>query len=110
MGVQKTPYQKTYGLQVGSQDFTVDFQGTNRQFDWIEISLEYDDKSDKHLTLYDSYNAECACRLIKSLEFANISEQYSATNSLKFDTDNDLQNYLLWKHYLAWNTTVMPHP
>ena len=53
MGVQKTPYQKTYELQVGSQDFTVDSQGANRQFDWIEISLAYE-KSDKHLTTYDS--------------------------------------------------------
>ena len=44
MGVQKTPYQKTYELQVGSQDFTVDFQGANRQFDWIEISLVYKKK------------------------------------------------------------------
>ena len=48
MGVQKTPYQKTYELQAGSQDFTVDFQGANRQFDWIEIALVYD-KSNKHL-------------------------------------------------------------
>ena len=100
MGVQKTPYQKTYELQVGSQEFTVDFQCTNRQFDWIKISLLYD-KSDKHLTSYYSYNAECTCKLIKSLEFANISDQYSSTNTLKFDTDNDLQKHLLWKQYLA---------
>ena len=53
MGVQKTPYQKTYELQAGSQDFMVDFQGANRQFDWIEISLVYD-KSNKHLTACDS--------------------------------------------------------
>ena len=80
MGVQKTPYQKTYELQAGSQDFTVDFQGANRQFDWIEISLVYD-KSDKHLTAYDSYNAECASKFIKSLEFANISDQHISTNT-----------------------------
>ena len=100
MRVQKTPYQKTYELQVGSQEFTVDFQGANRQFDWIKISLLYD-KSDIHLTFYYSYNAECACKLIKSLEFANISDQYSSTNTLKFDTDNDLQKHLLWKQHLA---------
>ena len=29
MGVQKTPYQKTYELQAGSQDFTVDLQGAS---------------------------------------------------------------------------------
>ena len=62
MGVQKTPYLKTYELQTGTQDFSVDFIGANRQFDWIEISLVYD-KSDKHLIIYDSYNAECAARL-----------------------------------------------
>ena len=103
MGVQKTPYQETYELQAGSQDFTVDFQGANGQFHWIEISLIYD-KSDKHLTAYDSYNAECASKFIESLEFANISDQYSSTNTLKFETDNDLQKHLLWKQYLAWHT------
>ena len=103
MGVQKTPYQKFYELQTGSQDFTVDFQGANRQFDWIEISLVYD-KSDKHLTAHDSYNAECASKFIKSLEFANISDQHSSTNTLKFDICNDLQKHLVWKQYLAWCT------
>ena len=65
MGVQKTPYQKTYELQASSQDFMVDFQGANRQFDWIQIFLVYD-KSNIHLTAYDSYNAECASKFIKS--------------------------------------------
>ena len=46
MGVEKTPYQKTYEIQAGSQDFTVDVQGANRQFDWIEI-FPVCDKSDK---------------------------------------------------------------
>ena len=96
MGVQKPPYQKTHELQAGSQDFTVDFQGENRQFDWIEISLVYG-KSDKHMTANDSYNAECASKFIKSLEFANISNQHSPTNTLKFDIGNYLQKHLLWK-------------
>ena len=103
MGVQKTPYQKSYELQEGSQDFTVDFQGANRQFDWIEISLVYN-KSDKHLRAYDSYNAECGSKFIKSLEFPNISDQHSSTNTLKFDSGNDLQKHLLLKQYLAWYT------
>ena len=103
MGVRKTPYQKTYELQADSQDFMVDFQGANRKFDWIEISLVYD-KSDKHLTAYDSYNAECTSKFIKSLEFANISNRHSSTNTLKFDIGNDLQKHLLWKQHLAWCT------
>ena len=82
MGVQKTPYQKTYEIQAGSQDFTVDFQGANRRFDWIEISLAHN-KSDKHLTIYDSYNSETAAKLIKTIEFANISNENSATSTLR---------------------------
>ena len=58
MGVQKTPYLQTYELQTGTQDFSVNFLGANRQFDWIKIYLVYD-KSNKHLTIYDSYNAQC---------------------------------------------------
>ena len=103
MGVQKTPYQKTYELQAGSQDFTVDFQGANRQFDWIEISLVYD-KSGKHLSPYDRYNLETAARLIKTIDFANISNENSATNSLRYDLDNDLHKHLLYKQFLACNT------
>ena len=33
MGKQKTPYQNTYEMKAGSQEFTVDFKGCNRQFD-----------------------------------------------------------------------------
>ena len=42
--------------------------------------------------------------MTKSLEFANINEQYSATNTLKYDNSNDLQKHLLWKQFLAWHT------
>ena len=56
------------------------------------------------MTAYGSYNAECASKFIKSLEFANISDQHSSTNTLKFDIGNDLQKHLLWKQYLAWCT------
>ena len=110
MRVQKTPYQKTCELQAGSQDFTVDFQGVNRQFDSIEISLVYK-KSDKHLTAYDSYNAECVSKFIKSLEFANISDQPSSTNTLKFDIGNDLQKHICGNSiWLGIQTDARPHP
>ena len=42
MGIIKTPYQKTYEKQIGSQEFTVDFKESDRQFDWLEVSLVYD--------------------------------------------------------------------
>ena len=96
IGIQKTPYQKTYELQAGSQEFTVDFKGWDRPFDWLEISLVYD-KSDKHLTICDSYDAECAARIIKKIELLNISDAYSSTNMMKFNISNNTQKHLLWK-------------
>ena len=50
MGIQKTPYQKTYELQVGLQEFDVDFKGCKRQFYWLEILLD-SDKSEKQTTI-----------------------------------------------------------
>ena len=55
MGIEKTPDQKMYELQAGSQEFTVDFKGCDRQLDWLKISLLYN-KSDKHLTICNSDN------------------------------------------------------
>ena len=103
MGLQRTPYLKTYEVQTGTHDFTVDFIGASRQFDWIEISLVFD-KSDKHLTIYDSHKVKCTARLIKSLGFGNVSEEYSATNALRYNTSNDLQKHLLYKQFVGWHT------
>ena len=61
------------------------------------------DKSDKHLTICDSYNFECVAKIIKSMNLANTSDAYSATNTVKFDTSNDTQNHMLWKQYVAWH-------
>lgn len=72
-GVEKTPLQKTYEMQIGSIRFDIDFPGASRQFDWVEISLVYD-KSDKHTKIYDSYNVEKAAQNNKSIELENVSE------------------------------------
>ena len=42
----------------------MDFNGCDTQFDWLEKSLLYN-KSNKHLTIYDSYNAEATAKLIE---------------------------------------------
>ena len=55
MGVQKILIQKTYKISVSSDSTNVDFLSSNRQFDWIEMSLVFD-KSDKLTTICDSYN------------------------------------------------------
>ena len=61
------------------------------------------DKNNKHATIYDCYNAECVARMIKNIELSNISNAYSAKNTMKFDINNDTQKNLLWKQYIAWH-------
>ena len=82
MGAQKTPIQKTYEIKTGSDSLNVEFSGTNRQFDWLEISI-VNDRSDKRRTVYDSYNRELAAQTIKSLQLSNFTEIYSLTNEKK---------------------------
>ena len=79
MGAQKTPIQKTYEISKGQDSLNVEFVCSNSQFDWIEISI-VPDKSDKHTTIYDSYNRELAAQTIKSLKLSNFTEIYSLTN------------------------------
>ena len=45
MGAQKTPIQKTYEISKGQDSLNVEFLGSNRQFDWLEIYI-VPDKSD----------------------------------------------------------------
>ena len=53
MAVQKNPVQKPYEISTRSDSINIDFLGSNRQFDWLEISLAYDER-DKHTTIYES--------------------------------------------------------
>ena len=102
MGAQKAPIQKTYEIQKDSDSLNVEFLGSNRQFAWIEISI-VPDKSDKHTTIYDSYNREMAAQLIKTLQLSNFTEIYSLTNEKKYSIDNLTQKHLLYKQFIAWN-------
>ena len=72
MGAQKAPLQKTYEISKGSESPNVEFLGSNRQFDWIEISI-VPTKSDKHTTICDSYNRELASQEIQSLKLSNFT-------------------------------------
>ena len=40
MGAQNTPIQNNYEINAGHDSLDVDFLGANKQFDWIELSLE----------------------------------------------------------------------
>ena len=94
MGAQKTPIQKTFEIQTGSDSLNVELLGSNRQFDWLEVST-LPDESDKHTTIYDSYNREMAAQLIKTLQLSNFTEIYSLTNEKKYSIDNLTQKHML---------------
>ena len=82
--VLESPYQQEFEVNTGTQDFTCTFKGTQRQFDWLEISIAYD-KSYQHTTIYDSYDIELAAKLVQSIKFKNTSSTYSLTGKLSFD-------------------------
>ena len=81
MGAQKPPIQKTYEINIGQDSLDIDFLGANRQFDCIEWSFVYD-KSDKHTTMYDSYNVKMAAKIIKSVKL-KISLKFTAWKTKK---------------------------
>ena len=82
-GAQETPIQKIYEINTGPNSLNVELLGSNRQSDWIEISIVLD-KSDKHTTIYDSYNRELASQMIQTLQLSNFTEIYSLTNEKKY--------------------------
>ena len=73
ISAQKTPIQRTYEINTSSDSLNVEFLGSSRQFDWTEISI-VPDKSDKHTTIYNSYNRELASQTIKTLQLSNFTE------------------------------------
>ena len=97
IAAQKTPIQKTCGTNIGTDAINIDFLGSNRQFDWIELSLVYDKsgKSDKYTTICDSYIAELAAKTIKHVKLSSYTTIYSLTIEKKYDIDNLTQRYLL---------------
>ena len=82
-------------MKIGTQDFACTFKGAQRQFDWIEISIVYDD-SYQHTTVYDSYDLEVAAKLIKTIKFENPSSTYSLTGKLTYDLTKDEDKYQLY--------------
>ena len=102
MGAQKIPIQQTYEINTGTDSINIDLLNSNRQLNWLELSLVYV-KSDKRTTTYDSYNVELAAKTIKSVKLFNYTEISCLTNDKKFDIDNLMQKYLLHKQFVAWS-------
>ena len=88
-GIQKPSYQKSFEINVGSQSHVVDFMGANN-------------KSDQNRYTYDSYNVELASKSIKTILLENTNNSYSSFNNVKFDLDEDDDQYQLYLQFLAW--------
>ena len=102
-GLKLSPCQKSYELVAGAQSKTITFTNAFKRFEFLEFSLVYD-KSDQHLTTYDSYNAETAAVSINYNRLQNASNTYSEFNSIKFDLTDEEDRYILYNAFAAWVT------
>ena len=72
----------------------------NKQFSLIPISLVYD-KSDQYGNVQDSYNVELASKSIKTILLENTNNSHSSFNKVKFDLDEDDNQYQLYLQFVA---------
>ena len=94
-GVLPAPFQQEFEIKRGTQNFTCTFKGAQRQLDWLEISIVYDN-SYQHNTIYDSYDVELAAKLIKTIKFENTSSTYSLSGKLTYDLEKEDNKYQLY--------------
>ena len=103
-GIKLFPYQKSYEIVVGgAQSKTFMFTNAFKQFEFLEFSLLFD-KSDQHLNIYDSYNAEVAATNIKYIKLQNASNTYSEFNTIKFNLEDEEDRFVLHNSFVAWVT------
>ena len=98
-----SPYQKSYELVAGAQSKTFTFTNAFKQFAFLEFSLVFD-KSDQHLNIYDSCNAETAATSIKYIKLQNASNTYSEFNTIKFNLEDEEDCFILYNAFVAWVT------
>ena len=76
-----------FEINKGVLSITVTFKVVQRQFEWMEISLVYD-QSYQHQTIYNSCDVELAAQFIQSLKLDNTSSTYSLTGKLEYNVKN----------------------
>ena len=102
-GLKFSPYQKSYELVAGAQSKTFTFTNAFKQFAFLEFSLVFD-KSDQHLNIYGSCNAETAATSIKYIKLQNASNTYSEFNKIKFNLEDEEDRFILYNAFVAWVT------
>ena len=102
-GLKFSPYQKSYELIAGAQSKIFTVTNAFKQFAFLEFSLVFD-KSDQHVNIYDSYNAETAATSIKYIKLQNASNTCSEFNTIKFNLEDDEDRFVLYNAFVAWVT------
>ena len=102
-GLKFSPHQKGYELVIGAQSKTFTFTNAFKQFAFLEFSLVFD-KSDQHLNIYDSCNAETAATSMKYIKLQNASNTYSEFNTIKFNLEDEEDRFVLYNAFVAWVT------
>ena len=111
-GVLPAPFQQEFEVNRGTQDFTCQFLGAQRQIDWLKISIVYG-KSYHHDTIYDSYDVELAPKLIKTVKFENAGTTYSLTGKIEYDMEKEDDKYQLYSMlpaYVCGGYSLAPLP
>ena len=77
-----------------------------KPFSFISISLVYN-KSDQHRNVNNSYNVKLAGKSIKTILLENTKKSYSSFDNVKFDLDEDGNQYQLYLQFVAWYCSSM---
>ena len=104
MSVLFSPYEQSFEINTGVQSLKVDFKGLNAQIKWLEISLAYDKSNHKHLTLYNSYDAEIAAKSIKNITLENVAKTYSLTGKIKYDFSDAEEKFQIYQMFVVYFT------
>ena len=100
MGVLPLPYQQLFEINKGTQSITVTFKGAQRQVQWLEISLIYDE-SFQYLTTYDSYDLELATKLIEKIKFQNTTSTYILMGIIEYNQGNYEEKKSLYQMFVC---------
>ena len=95
------PYQQSFQVNKGIQSIKIDFNGLNRQIEWLEISSVYD-KSNQNLTIYGSYDVELAAKFIKKINLENVQKTYSLTGKTEYDLTDPEDKHWLYEMFVAY--------
>lgn len=92
--------KRMYDLSGGTQFALAEFKRTQKQFNWLIISL-YDNNNNRHRSVWNSYGGNLASSKTESIILKNLKEGIIAEDvEFKFSDDEDTE--LLYSYYVAF--------